>query len=116
MIVWDAVISLAIGVLAGFGVGSGGILILYLVAVDGMGQLAAQGVNLAIFSFALFAAVLVHLHRRELPLPILGFVVGFGAVGAVLGSVLAQILPAEGLRMGLGWLLLVMGTVALIRK
>lgn len=114
--VFDILVSLTVGVLAGLGVGSGGLLILYLTEVDGLGQLAAQGVNLAVFGFALGAAVLVHLHRREIPLPILGFVTVFGALGAVLGSLLTGLFSADALRTGLGVLLLFMGTVTLVRK
>ena len=112
----DIGVSLIIGLLAGLGVGSGGILIVYLTAVDGMGQLAAQGLNLATFVFALGAAVLVHLHRRQLPMTILAFIVVFGAAGALLGSLLAHAVHGEFLRMALGWLLLLMGAVALFRK
>ena len=112
----DAIFTLFIGILAGLGVGSGGLLILYMTAIDGIDQLTAQGLNLAVFAFALGAAVIVHLHRREISLPILGFVAVFGALGACCGSILAQVTPTEGLRLALGGLLLVMGLVAFFRK
>ena len=112
----DVIFTLFIGILAGLGVGSGGLLILYMTAVDGIDQRTAQGLNLAVFAFALGAAAIVHLHRREISLPILGFVVVFGALGACLGSLLAQVTPTDGLRLGLGGLLFLMGVVALFRK
>ncbi|MBQ8351750.1 MAG: TSUP family transporter [Clostridia bacterium] len=115
-ILLDGLLALLIGALAGLGVGSGGILIVYLTAVDGMNQLAAQGLNLATFVFALGAALLVHLHRRKLSLPILLFILVFGAAGAFCGSLLAHAVKTELLRLGLGGLLLLMGTVALFRK
>ncbi len=115
--IWvDALVAVGIGLLAGLGVGSGGLLIVYLTAVDGMGQLSAQGLNLAVFSFALGAALLVHLHRRNLCGPILLCVLALGAAGALCGSLLAQQLRADVLRVGLGFLLLLMGGVALFRK
>jgi uncharacterized membrane protein YfcA len=116
MVLWDSLLSLLIGVLAGLGVGSGGILILYLTTVDGLGQLAAQGLNLATFVFALGAALVVHLHRRRLSLPVLLFILVFGAAGAIAGSLLARAVDASLLRLLLGLLLLLMGTVALFRK
>lgn len=116
MVVLDLLVSLAIGLLAGLGVGSGGILIVYLTAVDGIGQLAAQGLNLATFVFALGAALLVHLHRRRLSVPVLLFILVFGAAGALCGSLLAHAVQGELLRVGLGFLLLLMGAVALLRK
>ena len=112
----DIGVSLLIGLLAGLGVGSGGLLIVYLTAVDGMDQLAAQGLNLATFVFALGAAVLVHLHRRQLPMAVLAFIVVFGAVGALLGSLLAHVVHGSFLRVALGCLLLFMGGVALFKK
>ena len=112
----DGLLALLVGVLAGLGVGSGGILIVYLTAVDGMNQLHAQGLNLATFVFALGAALLVHLHRRELSIIILLFILVFGAGGALCGSILAHAVQTEMLRLALGGLLLLMGAVALFRK
>ena len=112
----DIAVSLLIGTLAGLGVGSGGLLIVYLRTADGMGQLEAQGMNLAFFVFALGAAVLVHLLRRRLSLPILAVVCIAGGTGAVLGSLLAQITDTDLLRIALGVLLLIMGSVSLVRR
>lgn len=112
----DIAVALLIGVLAGLGVGSGGLLIVYLTAVDGMNQLTAQGTNLAFFAFALGAALLVHLRKKELSLPVLGFLVIFGALGAFLGSLVARGVDTDFLRIALGMLLLVMGAVSLVRK
>ena len=112
----DFFIALLVGILAGLGVGSGGLLILYLTAADGMDQLTAQGTNLAFFVFALGAALLVHLRKRELSLPILGFLAAFGTLGAALGSFTASAVNTDLLRIALGALLLVMGAVSLFRK
>ena len=112
----DFLVALFIGALAGLGVGSGGLLILYLTAADGMDQLAAQGTNLAFFVFALGAALLVHLRRRELSLPVLCVLVLFGTVGAALGSFTAGVIDTAWLRRALGALLLVMGAISLFRK
>lgn len=111
-----ALVSLGIGVLAGLGVGSGGLFMLYLTEAVALDQLSAQGLNLGVFVFALGAAVIVHLHRRTLPTSLLLLTVAFGVVGAALGSLLAPLIDAELLRFSLGLLLLLMGTVALLRK
>jgi len=112
----DFSVALAIGILAGLGVGSGGLLILYLSAFLGADQLTAQGTNLIFFAFALGAALLVHLYRRPVSLPILGVTVLFGATGAVIGSLLASVSNTDMLRTALGLLLLVMGVISLFRK
>lgn len=112
----DILVSWFVGILAGLGVGSGGLLIVYLTEVEKMGQLTAQGLNLAVFVFALGTAVLVHLHRRQLPAVLLAFLLVFGALGAFCGSMLARVVDASWLRFFLGVLLLGMGTLALFRK
>ena len=116
MMVWDILISLIVGVLAGLGVGSGGILIVYLTAVDGMPQLFAQGLNLFTFVFALAAALIVHLHRHTLPVLVLFLTLIFGVTGALCGGLLAHMMQAELLRLLLGILLLFMGALALFKK
>ncbi len=108
-------VGFCIGILAGLGVGSGGLLILYLSSL-GIGQFAAQGLNLAVFSYALIAAMLVHLHRRNPPIPLLLFTLVFGAGGATVGALLARQTNGDSLRSMLGVLLLVMGAFSLFRK
>lgn len=108
----DLLVGAAMGILCGLGVGSGGWLILYLTEKGGMPQLAAQGLNLAIFVFALGAAILVHLHGRTLSPALLLLVVVPGAAGALCGSLLSACVPAQWLRRSLGgWMLIMGGTV-----
>lgn len=116
MVFTDVVVTFLIGALGGLGVGAGGLLIVYLTAGDGMGQFAAQALNLGAFVFALGAALLVHLQRGKVSLPVLCMVVLFGAAGAWLGSGIAVVTDAAVLRTSLGFLLLFMGGVALFRK
>ena len=47
----DILVSFLIATLSGLGIGSGGLLVIYLTLLDGMPQLRAQGVNLVFFSF-----------------------------------------------------------------
>lgn len=109
-------VPLGIGLLAGLGVGSGGLLILFFTEWVGMDQLTAQGTNLAVFAFALGAALIVHLHRRTPTPAILAVIVLFGAFGAFGGAALASVIDAAALRFFLGLLLTVMGIFALFRK
>lgn len=112
----SVLVPLGIGLLAGLGVGSGGLLILFFTEWVGMDQLTAQGTNLAVFTFALGAALIVHLQRRTLHAPILAVIVLFGALGALVGAALATVIDATALRFFLGLLLTVMGVAALFRK
>lgn len=64
----DFVIGLAAGILSGFGIGGGSLLILYLVFVLEMPQFAAAGVNLLYFLFCAPPALVSHLKNRLIDL------------------------------------------------
>ncbi len=57
-------IPLVIGILAGLGIGSGGIYLIYLDFFTDTPQGEAQGLNLAFFVAALLSSVVYHLFRR----------------------------------------------------
>ena len=82
--------SFLVAVLAGMGVGSGGLFIVYLTMLADMPQLEAQGLNLYFFIFATAAALLLHARTHPLPLGRLAYVCGVGSIGCVLGASLAQ--------------------------
>ena len=66
MIVVDILAALIIAVLSGMGVGSGGLLVLYLTMVRDTPHLTAQGLNLLFFIFASGASLCIHLTRRQM--------------------------------------------------
>ena len=109
-------VPFGIGVLAGLGVGSGGLFILFLTEWAALSQHEAQGVNLAVFAVALAAALLVHM-RRYTPNPALLFtVLAFGTLGALGGAALAAVISAGALRFFLGLFLSLSGGFVLLRK
>ena len=109
-------VPLGIGILAGLGVGSGGLFILFLTEWVGLSQHAAQGLNLAVFTVALAAALLIHLRRRPLAGAILAVILSFGTLGALVGASLATAVAAGPLRFLLGLFLLLSGALVLFRK
>lgn len=106
----------ATGVLSGFGVGGGTLLLLYLTAFAGMEQHLAQGINLVYFLPAAAAALPSHIKN------------GYVDRSAVLPAILAGLTTAglcawvaSGLDTGLlrrcfGGFLLVVGLRELLRK
>ena len=101
--------------LAGLGVGSGGLLVIYLTLVAGIDQHMAQGINLLFFLFSGGAALSVHLtHRRLCPGAILLLTV-FGIGGSFLGTALARLLPPLLLRRLFGGMLVFSGLLTLRR-
>ena len=88
-------IAFGIALLSGMGVGSGGLLVIYLTLLEDTPQLTAQGINLLFFLFASAASLLIHLARRKIFGGAVFVLSVCGVVGALLGSaVAAQISPA----------------------
>ncbi|MDD4414941.1 MAG: sulfite exporter TauE/SafE family protein [Oscillospiraceae bacterium] len=58
------IIGLTTGILSGFGIGGGSLLILYLTCFTGMPQYTAGGINLLYFLFCAPAALISHIKNR----------------------------------------------------
>ena len=109
----DIIVSFAIAVLSGLGIGSGGLLVIYLTLYAGTPQLRAQGINLVFFLFSAGASMLAHLSHRKLIAPLCILLVASGLPGALLGASLAAALPAALLRKLFGAFLISAGALTL---
>jgi uncharacterized membrane protein YfcA len=92
----DTFVTLLIATLSGMGIGSGGLMVLYLTFVRGAPQLVAQGYNLLFFLFSAGSSILIHLDRRSIRLPATALMIAAGLPAAFLGARLALRLP-EGI-------------------
>ena len=108
--------SFLVAVLAGMGVGSGGLFIVYLTMLADMPQLEAQGLNLHFFIFATAAALLLHARTHPLPLGRLAYVCGVGSIGCTLGATLAQHMNGGTLRTVFAVVLIFTGLVSFFAK
>ena len=108
--------SFLVAMLAGMGVGSGGLFIVYLTVLSGMPQLEAQGLNLHFFIFATAAALLLHARTHPLPFRRLAYVSGVGSIGCVLGAMLAQNMRGGTLRTVFAIVLILTGLVTFFTK
>lgn len=88
MIQWllSALVGAATGVLSGFGVGGGTLLLVYMTAFAGLDQHLAQGINLVYFLPAGLLALPSHVRNGYLGKPILLPAIGAGLVCAALGA------------------------------
>ena len=91
-----------IAILSGMGVGSAGLLVVYLTVVMGAPQLMAQGINLLFFLFASGASMLIHLKRRRIFLLAVAVMVAAGLPAAYLGTRLAMVLDERTIRVLFG--------------
>ncbi len=112
----DFIVSASVALLSGLGVGSGGLLVVFLTEYRSIGQLFAQGINLLFFIFSSGAATAVNLRRRKICYGgVLLMSIG-GVFGAVAGALGASFIDPAYLRIGFGAMLLIGGIPAFIRS
>ena len=110
----DIIVGTAVAVLSGMGVGSGGLLVVYLTLASGMSQAPAQALNLFFFLFAASASTAVNIRRRNIAWGCVILLGLGGAVGAIAGSAIAAVAKPRVLRMLFGTMLTVTGARGLI--
>lgn len=113
--IWDILAGIFMGTLTGMGIGGGGLLVLYLTAIDGVGQLQAQGCNLLFFVFSSAAALFIHNKKRTLDFRLIGTAALLAVIGSRIGVSLTGIIPEETVRHMFGWMLVLAGIAAGVR-
>ena len=116
MVFIDIIASFIIALLSGMGIGSGGLLVIYLTIMTDVEQLTAQGANLLFFLFSSGAALLYNIRKRNIYWSAVLFLSVIGILGALFGSFVAGIIPTGILRKLFGTLLTVSGIVTLFKK
>lgn len=108
---WLAAVAVgaATGVLSGFGVGGGTLLLVYLTAVVGMEQPVAQGINLLYFLPAGLLALPNHLKNGYIEKKALLPCIGAGLLGAAVCAWIATGLDTGALRKCFGGFLILIG-------
>ncbi len=112
----DFIVSCGVALLSGLGVGSGGLLVVFLTKYREIGQLFAQGVNLIFFIFSSGASTAVNLRARNICYGAVTFMSLGGIIGAIVGALIASVLAPDLLRIGFGLMLLIGGVPALLRS
>lgn len=112
----DIIVIFVIAALSGLGVGSGGLLVIYLTLVNKVPQLAAQGANLIFFILASLSSLIFNLPKRKIPFGAVLIMSALGICGSFLGTHLASLIPAEILRKIFGAMLVGSGLFSLKRK
>lgn len=104
------------GIISGFGIGGGTVLMVYLTALLSLPQRAAQGINLLYFLPTAAAALIIHSKNRQLEKQAI-------LPAALSGCITAGVLSIFAMNMGLGLLkklfggfLLLTGGVELLKK
>ena len=116
MIFLDFTAGVLVAVLAGLGVGGGGLFVVYLTMVKNIEQVPAQGLNLLFFVTAGTASLFVHAKKRKLDKKRIIFMITCGAVGAIAGSLLASSVDAALVKKIFGWFLIASGIIEFFWK
>jgi uncharacterized membrane protein YfcA len=112
----DFIVSASVALLSCLGVGSGGLLVVFLTEYRSVGQLFAQGINLLFFIFSSGAATAVNLRKRKISYgSVLMMSIG-GVIGAIVGAVSASFIDPAYLRIGFGLMLLIGGIPSFLRS
>ena len=113
---WTAIIALLVAILSGLGVGSAGLMVVFLTAVEHLPQLTAQGLNLLFFLFSSGSSLIVHMLRIPLLLGCVLLLLPGGVIGTFLGTWAAHVVSQALLRRLFGILLILSGAIGLFKK
>lgn len=103
------IIGALTGVLSGFGVGGGTLLLLWMTAVQGMGQAQAGGVNLLYFIACALPASIGHIKNGLIEKKAVFWCVVLGAPACIAGAFLAAGMDTELLKRLFGGFILAIG-------
>jgi len=103
------VVGLATGILSGFGVGGGSLLMLYLTMFAGVQQFAAGGINLLYFIVCAPAALYSHIKNKLVDKQAVLWCTLAGLPVSAAAALLAARIDVRLLRRGFGLLLLYIG-------
>lgn len=106
----------AAGVLSGCGVGGGTLLLIYLTAFAGVGQIEAQGVNLVYFLPCSAAALYSHVKNGQVERAAFLPAAVAGCLCTLPAAWLATVLEAAALRRAFGAFLIFIGLRELFRR
>ena len=111
-----AIVGLICGVLSGFGIGGGSLLMVWLTAAVSMEQPVAQGINLLYFLPTSLGALIFHIRNKKICWQaVIPAAIG-GAAAAACSAALAVGLEVGLLRKLFGGFLLVVGALEFFRK
>ena len=109
----NIIAAFIIAILSGMGIGSGGLFTIWLTAVAGTTQLAAQGLNLLFFLFSGGSSMAVHIGKRKIYWKAILILTVSGIVGTLAGSFVAGPLTVGAIRTNFRATLMISGIASL---
>lgn len=109
-----AFMAAAIALLSGLGIGSGGLLVIWLTMIEGIDAETARGLNLLFFVFSASSALLVHLLKGRVKLRLVAILSLLACLGTFVGTYLGLLINPLWLKRIFGGMLLFSGAYTLI--
>lgn len=110
----EAVVGFLTGVIASMGLGGGFVLVIWLTVFMDVGQKTAQGINLLFFLPIALLSLIIHIKGGLVDKSLIKKYMFGGIVGAVLGTLLSDLVGGELLRSLFGVFLLAFGVKELL--
>lgn len=104
------------GIISGMGIGGGSILIPSLVLLSNIGQLKSQGINLVIFIPIATVAIFTHKKLGNIEFKYVKKIASSGVISAIIGSIVANKINQNHLRIAFGFFLLIIGIYEFFKK
>ena len=114
--VLDFMVGLVTGLLSGFGIGGGTLLMIYLTGFAGVQQYTAAGINLLYFMFCAPTALVSHVKNKLIEWKSVLICAGIGGAASVVTALIASAADMSLLRRLFGGLLLYVGIGELFHK
>ena len=111
-----AAVGVVCGILSGFGIGGGSILMVWLTAILSTNQISAQGINLLFFLPTALTALSVHIREKRIRWNAVLPAAAAGTVTAALSAWAAADMNLSVLKRLFGGFLLVIGIMELMKK
>ena len=103
-----------IALLSGLGIGSGGLLVIWLTMIGGIDAETARGLNLLFFVFSASAALIVHLLKGRVRFRLVLFLSLVACIGTLLGTYIGSLIDPLLLKRIFGGMLVISGAYTLI--
>ncbi len=112
----DILVGFATGIISGFGVGGGSLLVLYLTVFGGVDQYTAGGVNLLYFTGCAPAALVTHIREKRIVWRAVWLCLVAGIPLSVIAALISSKIDTELLHKAFGFVLLYIGVKELFTK
>ena len=112
----NMIVGLVTGILSGFGIGGGSLLILYLTCIENTPQFSAAGINLLYFLFCAPAALVSHIKNRLIDKKTAIICTAAGIPSSVAAALAASYINTDLLRRIFGVFLIYIGIKELFFK